>query len=452
MIVALQIHDGGAWVLSTEQRITLFSELYVPMLREYNSNTWEVLHQVTVNSRLELIRQLQYFFLFSSSMNSKESDVSSCNTVPNLQYFIDDAIQLLRILKQPVATFSTSLEQAHPFYQFNIQRNASWNQRYKSLPNSVDLWKEYMCGLCDALFGLWPASGPGPFHKEHGASGCIGTLLTSFIHGHRDASGVPHIDCYRFDAAYIESRGPFRFKAASSIDDHLLITEHNEILFYAHWQKWACLTSLSVLHSKSLPCTFDILMCSNRRGWKPQPLTCQIRTSLSQIFGDLVTTGMLFFLQDDINKRIDIKNQSSQNWWIKRLRTTFSSFPATGRSSARIAKRIGMSTSDDDLSYARAFLECCNNDWARLVNGNTLFRTLSPFKDRVDNLHDVLKRWKPKTVWEMHYPGYGGVDPVGLYAFYFAAVLGIVTLISLGVTIAQTFAAFKALDLNVVAN
>src|SRR5208282_4048295 len=140
----------------------------------------------------------------------------------------------------------------HPFNKFNISRRDSWSERWDPCsPNSEEIWPDYMCSLCDALFGLWPASGRGLFHKTNGATGCIGTLLRAFIHGERDPSAAPHIDYHRFDAAYIESRGPFRLKSTTCIDEHLLITEHNEILFYADWQRWACLTSLSVLHNKS---------------------------------------------------------------------------------------------------------------------------------------------------------------------------------------------------------
>ena len=46
---------------------------------------------------------------------------------------------------------------------------------------------------------------------------------------------------------------------------------------------------------------------------------------------------------------------------------------------------------------------------------------------------------------EMGYSGYGSVDPVGLYAFYFATLLGIVTFAGLVMTAAQTYTTFKAL-------
>jgi ABC-type transporter Mla maintaining outer membrane lipid asymmetry permease subunit MlaE len=75
-------------------------------------------------------------------------------------------------------------------------------------------------------------------------------------------------------------------------------------------------------------------------------------------------------------------------------------------------------------------------------------RNCYPFKERVDKLQQTLKDWRPETIWQLRYSGYGGVDPVGLYAFYFATIFGILTIMGLAGTGAQTFAAFNALPSN----
>lgn len=51
-----------------------------------------------------------------------------------------------------------------------------------------------------------------------------------------------------------------------------------------------------------------------------------------------------------------------------------------------------------------------------------------------------------RTVWHLRYVGYGGVDPVGLYAFYFAIAFGIISILGLAATTAQTYTTFKALN------
>jgi hypothetical protein len=68
-----------------------------------------------------------------------------------------------------------------------------------------------------------------------------------------------------------------------------------------------------------------------------------------------------------------------------------------------------------------------------------------PFEEQIIKLQERLRNWRPRTVLEMRYAGYGGVDPVGLYAFYFASIIGMATIIGLGISVAQTYATFKAL-------
>ena len=69
-----------------------------------------------------------------------------------------------------------------------------------------------------------------------------------------------------------------------------------------------------------------------------------------------------------------------------------------------------------------------------------------PFRARLIKLHDTLKEWKPKTVWEMRHRGYGGVNPIGLYGFYFSIVVGMIAIVALSLTAVQVYAVVKSLD------
>ena len=69
---------------------------------------------------------------------------------------------------------------------------------------------------------------------------------------------------------------------------------------------------------------------------------------------------------------------------------------------------------------------------------------LEPFDERANRLVETLSSWKPETFWEMRYPGYGGVDPIGLYGFHFAIVVGVITVCGFALAIAQTVAQFQA--------
>ena len=64
----------------------------------------------------------------------------------------------------------------------------------------------------------------------------------------------------------------------------------------------------------------------------------------------------------------------------------------------------------------------------------------------LDLLYNALSSWKPKTFWEMRYPGYGSVDVVALYGFYFAVIFGIITVIGFGLTAVQTYAGLKQIS------
>jgi len=48
----------------------------------------------------------------------------------------------------------------------------------------------------------------------------------------------------------------------------------------------------------------------------------------------------------------------------------------------------------------------------------------------------------------MRYPGYGSVDVVQLYGFRFGLMVGIIAIIALALTAAQTYTGFKALENN----
>ena len=84
-----------------------------------------------------------------------------------------------------------------------------------------------------------------------------------------------------------------------------------------------------------------------------------------------------------------------------------------------------------------------------ILRTGSLFEACMPFHERQIKVYKMLKNWKPKTIWEMRHSGYGGVDPVGLYAFYFATALGIISILGLGIAAAQTYAAFKQLTVSV---
>jgi hypothetical protein len=117
------------------------------------------------------------------------------------------------------------------------------------------------------------------------------------------------------------------------------------------------------------------------------------------------------------------------------------------RFSSDIARRVGIKEKEGTMvEYVKQWMKAQRDDWKALMNPNVPYRHKYPFMKRVYSLPKALKAWKPKAVRELHYTGYGGVDPAGLYAFYFAIIFGIVGILGLGATLGQTFVAFKGLQ------
>jgi len=64
----------------------------------------------------------------------------------------------------------------------------------------------------------------------------------------------------------------------------------------------------------------------------------------------------------------------------------------------------------------------------------------------LDKLYLTLTGWKPRTFWEMRFPGYGNVDVVNLYGFYFGIMVGVAAMVGLVLTGVQTYTGIKGLS------
>jgi hypothetical protein len=434
MVWARLEHSKGRWVLHDRLLIALYGGLFDAMApaQGEGGRRW---HVQVLKRNIDLVRKLQGFML-AVSMCWSTWNLPAPSKLSNLEVFVLDVLEMVEILKTPASSFSESYSETHPYYQFNRIRFPSWLSRWGDCSVlTMNVWEPYICDLCDAIFGMHPERMDSYCINRGKESSRIRTILSTDMATKR--STAVGIDYRTFDAAYIESHGPFRFIATDRIDLHMTVNGYN-ILYYSNWKEWTYLAWHHVLRRGQKVnlggenVCFDTLVNKGRvRAGEVHYSAAMVR--LSQ---DILMTNILCFHQSSLFGR---KKERQVPSFLVKLHLHRGSGSSEG-----IGRRLGSTlTKKGALDLANAFVETYSEDW------ESLFEFCMPFRERQIKVYKILKNWKPKTIWEMRHSGYGGVDPVGLYAFYFATALGILSILGLGIAAAQTYAAFKQLTVSV---
>jgi hypothetical protein len=72
------------------------------------------------------------------------------------------------------------------------------------------------------------------------------------------------------------------------------------------------------------------------------------------------------------------------------------------------------------------------------------FEDFPIYGTRLQNIQKEIKEWEPDTLYtKLFVPRYH--DKITFYAFWLGGVITVVTILSFGATLAQTYVAFKAL-------
>jgi hypothetical protein len=245
-------------------------------------------------------------------------------------------------------------------------------------------------------------------------------LLSCLDLSRRQSDSVPELDCKVLDAEFIVAHGPFRFKTTDYLHEHLSI-EGNTIFVFTDLHKLASMRHHAVLRNDAKLCKFDILTSDGR--YAPEHTT-SIRYSLSRLHYSVQSSIFLLFFQKSV---------------------TSNPLRITSRTSARIAKDLGIEFTDAKAARNLCYAILDHSTWESFLDCTTEARLREPFMVPLDRLYKTLTTWKPRTFWEMRHQGYGNVDVVQLYGFYFGIMVGIAAVIALGLTAAQTYASFEAL-------
>jgi len=449
--LVIQEHTMKKWVFTPEQRAQLHKSLFLPFRSFFLSS-----HDEIFDGSIELIRNLQAAGLF---VLAKRQDFELEGL--SLQDVVTDVHQLTEHLSKSVDESDigdfTDRDWEDNFWNshLSIATDVSGSPgilrsetlTLKSLQRLRK--KHYRNLLCDVMFGairgeeipIVPAT-DGLLVEQFDAffqslSKC---RLKNFLHSiefspRPSKMEMPELDALRLDAIEIESRGPFRFKATNKLEEHLVITPDKKILFYSEMQNFTPLYYNKVLNEDTVfkPAdklrVFDLIVCH----YRTQAPVTHIRTGMAYLYDELYRHYYLFFGQQAINHTSEHQVLKT---FLRRFRHT-----ASGS--------IKHLTADEVRS---GFCERLNPMGhyipQHMVDKVSQYRENDVFKYRLDSVHETLRNWTPQTVFELRYSGYGSVDPVNRYVLLFTMIFGTIAIAGLSITAAQTYAAFKQLNMQ----
>jgi len=104
--------------------------------------------------------------------------------------------------------------------------------------------------------------------------------------------------------------------------------------------------------------------------------------------------------------------------------------------SARIGKSLGV-----DILFIQGF-----RDGYSPFRSTLLLQHFPIYQTRLQHIQKRMNEWRPQSFRELFIKPYR--DPLSFYALQFASFVGVMTILGLGATLAQTYAAFKAIAMQ----
>jgi hypothetical protein len=476
----------GSFTLPLVDRQRIYQKLFHRI--EFEDGTMEGFVDDIISSKVYEILRIENFLLMTLDVFRKSFGVEK---FPPLTSFVKDLVEIVDSLitgdnrnpskiSRPAINKSFKLDQvtwwSEPGY-FGFEEK--WARRWSALDsdqfgliNSSKTRRNYICGLFDAMFGIWPAPGQCMLHegqapdarksdywihgecpeKDHWvrAENAVPRCINSGLYFWEKQPPQPDvgrettrsnlkdgasISLEALDAFLIQSRVPFKFVKTSRLDQHLLITngeDKKNVLIYTDWQRFLMLRHHRVLvddSSSEYPAEelsrFQLLSRSTRTAKdRLQGTGGDVRYIAYEL---LRTYALLFYRR--ISQDGYFKGQAhSWFWWT-----------GEGSSSKEIGENVGL------------WLEPPLEGWKELIEVFTgLDREARPqsedfkiFGKRLEALNQELCSWKPYTTWDLiWYRGW-----VEDEATYLPAIIGFfvipVTFVSLALSISQVYYAIN---------
>lgn len=477
LIRAREVHkQPHGFILTRTLRDKLYDHLFYPILENSRYRPGSLFDEY-VTSMENVVRNVEGFFveaLYELVCEGNKGNTPyppqkiPANSFPPLSSFVEDIFVLLLSLRENIQFGSIRDPGDWMSSKFRDSWISRW-KRYSCVPVGIDdtaLFRPfqmslYYCGLCDVLLGLWPAPGWCQFHRQEPTARkrrvldtkwtsarnlsprCISSglyfweeITTSplnapntffMLQGRGDA---PPIETLK--AAWIEERVPFKFVSTKRISEHLTISDSGQIRVFTDWRRFLMLKYNRILpsdtYSPNLP-PFQFLTSGSDQSRRNQPGGPDIH----MLAMELLQTYVLLFYQDEyyVESPRGRMGRLGQAW-------RFGS-----RTPSRIADRIGIQLGKETIMFEEILSIYEHQFGPASVLGSKDF---SIFRQRLEHLVEVLGKWKPVHFWDLKYPGYGSVDAVALYGFYFALFIGVVTFLTIALTAIQTWVAIKPLN------